>query len=94
MMTIEYKGYVAEIEYDAAAQLYCGSVANTRPYSIVIFELPEGYDMNREFQRSVDAYLASCAEDGVAPLPPLPYATAIEPAAETEAQPDQEAARL
>ena len=37
MMTLEYKGYVAEVEYDAEAQLYCGSVANTEPYSIVIF---------------------------------------------------------
>ena len=72
MTKIEYKGYVAEFEYDAEAELYCGSVINTESYSIVIFELPEGYDVYREFQISVDVYLESCAEDGVEPLPPLP----------------------
>ena len=72
MTQIEYKGYVAEFEYDAEAELYCGSVINTESYSIVIFELPEGYDVYREFQISVDVYLESCAEDGVEPLPPLP----------------------
>ena len=74
MMTVEYKGYVAGFEYDAEAELYCGSVINTEPYSIVIFELPEGYDVYQEFQISIDIYLESCAEDGVEPLPPLPLA--------------------
>ena len=73
MMTLEYKGYVAEVEYEEEAELYCGSVVNTEAYPIVIFELPEGYDVHREFQISVDLYLESCAEDGVEPLPPLPH---------------------
>ena len=73
MRTIEYKGYVAEFEYDDESKLTCGSVANTEPYPIVAFELPEGYDVNREFQISVDIYLESCEEDGVEPLPPLPH---------------------
>ena len=76
MMTVEYKGYVAGFEYDDEAELYCGSVINTEPYAVVIFELPEGYDVYREFQISIDVYLESCAEDGVAPLPPLPLETA------------------
>ena len=71
---MEYKGYVAEVEYIASAGIYYGRVANTEPYSIVIFELPEGYDLYREFQISIDIYLESCAEDGVEPLPPLPVA--------------------
>ncbi len=75
MRTIQYKGYVAEFEYDDESKLTCGSVANTEPYPIVAFELPEGYDVYREFQISVDVYLESCAEDGVEPLPPLPYAS-------------------
>ena len=75
MRTIDYKGYVAEFEYDDESKLTCGSVANTEPYPIVAFELPEGYDVKREFQISVDIYLESCAEDGVEPLPPLPYAS-------------------
>ena len=75
MMTVEYKGYVAGYEYDDEAELYCGSVINTEPYSIVIFELPEGYDVYQEFQISIDVYLESCIEDGFEPLPPLPLAT-------------------
>ena len=75
MMTVEHKGYVAEYEYDDEAELYCGSVVNTESYAIAIFELPEGYDVYREFQISVDIYLESCVEDGVEPLPPLPYAS-------------------
>ncbi|MCY4415962.1 MAG: type II toxin-antitoxin system HicB family antitoxin [Chloroflexi bacterium] len=75
MRTIQYKGYVAEFEYDDESKLTCGSVANTEPYPIVAFELPEGYDVYREFQISVDVYLESCAEDGLEPLPPLPYAS-------------------
>ena len=75
MRTIQYKGYVAEFEYDDESKLTCGSVANTEPYPIVAFELPEGHDVYREFQISVDVYLESCAEDGVEPLPPLPYAS-------------------
>ena len=73
MMTVEYKGYVAGYEYDNEAELYCGSVINTEPYSVVIFELPDGYDVCQEFQTSIDVYLESCAEDGVEPLPPLPH---------------------
>ena len=71
MGTIEYKGYVAEVEYDDAAKLHFGSVVNTEPYSIVAFELPDGYDVYREFQISVVVYLDSCEEDGAEPLQPL-----------------------
>ena len=78
MMTVEYKGYVAGFEYDDEAELYCGSVINTEPYSVVIFELPEGYDVYQEFQISIDIYLESCIEDGVEPLPPLPLADLTE----------------
>ena len=73
MSTVEYKGYVEEFEYNDESKLACGFVANTEPYSIVFFELPEGYDVYREFQISIDIYLESCVEDGVEPLPPLPY---------------------
>ena len=90
MTTVEYKGYVATVEYDDEAELYCGAVVNTEPYSIVIFELPEGYDVYREFQISVDVYLESCAEDGVEPLPPLPVAGNV--AADAEAREPQPAA--
>ena len=64
MRTIEYKGNVAECEYNDESKLTCGFVANTEPYSIVAFELPEGYDVYREFQISVDIYLESSLRTG------------------------------
>ena len=67
---MEYGGYIAEYEYDDEAKLYCGSVVNSGPYAIVSFEIPEGYDLLKEFQISVDEYLACCAEDGVEPVKP------------------------
>ena len=93
MMTVEYKGYVAGFEYDDEAELYCGSVINTEPYSIVIFELPEGYDVYQEFQISIDIYLESCAEDGVEPLPPLPHPFQQEDDAESVAMSETEVIR-
>lgn len=75
MKTIEYKGYVAEFEYVDASKLTCGAAANTEPYPIAAFELPDGYDVYREFQISVDIYLESCIEDVVEPLPPQTYAS-------------------
>lgn len=67
---MEYKGYIAEYEYDDEAELYCGSVVNSGPFGIVVFEIPEGYDLLKEFQLSVDEYLGWCAEDGVEPVKP------------------------
>ena len=72
---MEYKGYIAEYEYDDEAKLYCGSVVNSGPSSIVVFEIPEGHDLFKEFQISVDEYLDWCAEDGVEPAKPQTYTT-------------------
>ena len=72
---MEYQGYIAEIEYDDIAEVYCGSVVNSGPYSIVTCEAADVEQLHREFQLSVDEYLASCAEDGVEPRKPLSPAT-------------------
>ena len=72
---MEYQGYIAEIEYDDIAGIYCGSVVNSGPYSIVTCEAADVEQLYREFQLSVDDYLASCAEDGVEPRKPLSPAT-------------------
>lgn len=93
MRTVEYKGYLAGFEYDDKAELYCGSVINTEPYAIVIFELPEGYDVYQEFQVSIDMYLESCVEDGIEPLPPLPYPDAHTGGQETRAVAETEVIR-
>ncbi len=67
---MEYKGYIAEYEYDDIAKAYCGRVINSGAYSIVTFVSSDTDGLMREFQISVDEYLAWCAEDGVEPVKP------------------------
>ncbi|MCY4366042.1 MAG: hypothetical protein OXE17_07455 [Chloroflexi bacterium] len=72
---MEYKGYIAETEYDDVAGVYCGSVVNTSPSSIATFHAEDPEDLMRGFQVSVDEYLDWCAEDGVEPAKPQTYTT-------------------
>lgn len=73
---MEYKGYIAEVEYDNLSGFFYGRVVNTTgSYSIVTFAAKEERQLPEEFRLSIDEYLAWCAEDGVEPLPPLPYSS-------------------
>ena len=73
---MEYKGYIGEFEFDEASGFFYGRVTNTATsYPIATFMAKESHRMPEEFRISVDVYLESCAEDGVEPLPPLPYAS-------------------
>lgn len=67
---MEYKGYVATIEYDDSGDLLHGEVVNAAPYPIATFVASDVKGLKREFHISVDDYLAWCEEDGVKPLPP------------------------
>ncbi len=68
---LTYKGYAAAVEYDDSVQRLHGRVVNTGAYPIATFEASDARQLRAEFQRSIDEYLASCAEDGVAPRPPF-----------------------
>ena len=68
---MEYKGYVAAVEFDDSIEVLHGRVVNSGPYPIVTFEATDATDIRREFERSVDEYLAWCAEDGVEPRRPF-----------------------
>ena len=68
---MEYKGYLAEVEYDDVSQVYCGHVINSGPYSIVTFESDKEEQLYKEFCLSIDIYLESCLEDGVDPVKPM-----------------------
>ena len=68
---IEYKGYVARVEYDASVDRLHGSVINSGPYPIATFEATDVHTLRREFRRSIDDYLAWCEEDGVEPRRPF-----------------------
>ena len=68
---MEYKGYIATVEYDDSVELLHGEVINAAPYPIVSFEAPDVEGLKREFQISIEEYLASCEEDGVEPRRPF-----------------------
>lgn len=72
---MEYKGYIAEVEFDEVAAVFYGRVVNAGPYPIATFEAADAAELMPEFQLSVEEYLAACREDGVEPRKPLAAAT-------------------
>ena len=68
---MEYKGYLATVEYDDSVGLLHGEVINAAPYPIVTFEGASVEELKREFRVSIDDYLAWCEEDGVEPQRPF-----------------------
>lgn len=68
---MEYRGYAAEIEFDDSVGRLHGRVVNSGAYPIATFEATDVEGLRGEFHRSIDEYLASCAEDGVEPRKPF-----------------------
>ena len=68
---MKYKGYFASVAFDDSTGILHGRVVNSGPYPTATFEAAETRALRGEFERSVDAYLAWCEEDGVAPRRPL-----------------------
>ena len=64
---MEYKGYIAEVEFDESVGRLHGRVINCGPCPIATFEATDVEGIRREFQISIDEYLDSCREDGVEP---------------------------
>ena len=64
---MEYKGYLAAVELDDSANILHGRVVNSGAYPIATFEATDAREFRREFERSIDEYLAWCVEDGVEP---------------------------
>ncbi|MCY4652117.1 MAG: type II toxin-antitoxin system HicB family antitoxin, partial [Dehalococcoidia bacterium] len=68
---IEYKGYIAKVEYDDSVDLLHASVVNSGPYPIANCEAEDVKTLRKEFRASIEEYLASCVEDGVQPRKPF-----------------------
>lgn len=67
MMT--YKGYMAHVEFDDAADIFHGEVINTR--DVITFQGATVKELKKAFIDSVDDYLAFCAERGEQPDRPF-----------------------
>ncbi len=68
---IEYKGYLATVEYDDSVGRLHGRVVNSGSYPIATFEATDVEGIRREFEQSIDLYLKSCAEDDIEPRRPF-----------------------
>ena len=68
---LNYKGYLAAVEFDETVNRLHGEVVNSGDFPIATFETTDMSALQREFQVSVDAYLDSCEEDGVNPVRPV-----------------------
>ncbi len=75
---LEYKGYVAGIEYDDSVDELCASVINSGSYSVANAYARDVDGLKREFALSIDIYLESCAEQGIQPVAPTPVSAAVE----------------
>ena len=67
---MEYKGYIAAVAYNDAAQALFGTVVNARPGFSAVFEATDVKQLRKEFEISVEDYLDWCREDGVEPTRP------------------------
>ncbi|HOU11803.1 MAG TPA: type II toxin-antitoxin system HicB family antitoxin [Anaerolineae bacterium] len=57
---MEYKGYIAHIQFDDEANLFHGEVINIR--DVVTFQGETVDELHQAFEDSVEDYLAFCAE--------------------------------
>lgn len=77
---LTYKGYTADIRVDIESKILCGQVLDIK--DLVTFEGKTVEEAEREFHKSVDAYLEFCKELGQEPNKPfsgkLPFRTTPE----------------
>ena len=67
---MNYKGYLAAVEYEDSEELFYGHVVNSGTSSIATFAAPDVDGLRREFRISINEYMASCEEDEVEPARP------------------------
>ena len=67
--TMEYKGYIARVEYDDKAKLFHGQVMNLR--DVITFQGRSVTELRKALRDSVDDYVEFCAERGEKPEKPF-----------------------
>jgi predicted HicB family RNase H-like nuclease len=66
---MEYKNYVAQVEYDDEAEVFHGEIINTR--DVITFQGATVAELRKAFRDSVEDYLAFCHERGEEPERPF-----------------------
>lgn len=67
---MEYRGYTAEVEYDADRGILCGRVVDLD--DVIAFEGASIDELRYAFRESVDEYLRWCEAEGREPERPSP----------------------
>ncbi len=65
---MEYKGYIAKVEFDDEDDVFHGEIINLR--DVVTFQGQTVDELRHAFQESVEDYLAFCAERNEQPEKP------------------------
>lgn len=68
MKNMEYKGYTANVEYDAEDRIFIGRVGGLR--DIIVFHGDTVDTLESAFRESVDDYLSACKKIGQQPEKP------------------------
>jgi predicted HicB family RNase H-like nuclease len=66
---MEYKGYLARVEFDDEANIFHGEVVNIR--DVITFQGKTVDELRQAFEDSVEDYFAFCAERGEEPEKPF-----------------------
>jgi predicted HicB family RNase H-like nuclease len=59
---IEYKGYIAAVDFDPEIDLFHGTVINTN--DVITFYGASVTELREEMQKSIEGYLEFCKEQG------------------------------
>lgn len=65
---IEYRGYIGTIDFDPEIDLFHGTVINTN--DLITFYGASVTKLREDMQRSIEAYLEFCKEQGKVPEKP------------------------
>ncbi|MFQ5639650.1 MAG: type II toxin-antitoxin system HicB family antitoxin, partial [bacterium] len=65
---MQYKGYLARIEFDEEANIFHGEVINIR--DVITFQGKSVEELKKAFEESVEDYLEFCAERNEEPERP------------------------
>lgn len=68
MATLEYRGYIATVDYIAEDSLIVGEVVNTR--DVIGFHAENAADVEQAFHDTIDSYIGACERQGQAPEKP------------------------
>ena len=66
---MEYKSYMAKVEFDEKANIFHGEVINTR--DVITFQGTEVSELRKAFEDSIEDYLEFCEQRGESPDRPF-----------------------